>query len=63
MASAVGLGYVPNPHARALASATSDTIGLVVHDVRDPYFAAIAGGAIEVADSAGLLVAMVCKFW
>jgi LacI family transcriptional regulator len=62
MASAVELGYMPNPHARALASATSDTVGLVVHDVRDPYFAAIAGGAIEVADSAGLLVAMVCTY-
>ena len=62
LVSAAALGYVPNPHARALASATSDTIGLVVQDVRDPYFAVVAGGAIEVANEHGLLVTIVCTY-
>lgn len=62
LVSAEALGYVPNPHARALASATSDTIGLVVQDVRDPYFAVVAGGAIEVANEHGLLVTIVCTY-
>lgn len=60
--SAAELGYIPNPHARALASATSDTVGLVVQDVRDPYFAVVAGGAIEVANEHGLLVTIVCTY-
>jgi LacI family transcriptional regulator len=62
LVSAEALGYVPNPHARALASATSDTIGLVVQDVRDPYFAVVAGGAIEVANEHGFLVTIVCTY-
>ena len=62
LASAQALGYVPNPHARALASSTSNTVGLVVQDVRDPYFAVVAGGAIEVANEHGLMVTIVCTY-
>lgn len=36
------LGYVPNAQAQALARARSGLIGLVVHDISDPYFASIA---------------------
>jgi LacI family transcriptional regulator len=62
MASAAALGYVPNPHARALAANTSDTVGLVIHDVRDPYFSLIAGGAIDVATARGQFVTMACTY-
>ncbi|MDN5899433.1 MAG: LacI family transcriptional regulator [Brachybacterium sp.] len=41
-ASAAKLGYVPNAQAQALARSRSGLIGLVVHDIADPYFATIA---------------------
>jgi LacI family transcriptional regulator len=62
MASASALGYRPNPHARALATATSLNVGLVVHDVRDAYFAMMSGGVITVAERHDLLVSMVCTY-
>lgn len=45
------LGFEPNRLARALATARSQTIGVVVHDVSDPYFAEIVRG---LEDGAGL---------
>ncbi len=62
LASADALGYVPNPHARALATANSATVGLVVHDLRDSYFALVAGGVIRVANEHGLFVTIHCTF-
>jgi len=53
---AVSLGYVPNAHARALAGAAQPVVGLIVHDVADPYFAEIAKGVLRVADEHGLMV-------
>jgi LacI family transcriptional regulator len=50
------LGYVANPYARTLAGGASSTVGLVVHQVDDPYFSEIARGVIEVAAEEGLLV-------
>lgn len=50
------LGYVANPYARTLAGGASTTVGLVVHQVDDPYFSEIAGGVIQVADEQNLLV-------
>ena len=41
-AAADRLGYVPNAQAQALARSRSGLIGLVVHDIADPYFATIA---------------------
>jgi LacI family transcriptional regulator len=61
-AAAEELGYRPNPHARALATATSSTVGLLVHDVRDAYFAMVSAGAISVATRQDLLVSMVCTY-
>jgi LacI family transcriptional regulator len=43
------LGYVPNAQAQALAKSSSGLIGLVVHDIADPYFSAIARGVQEAA--------------
>jgi LacI family transcriptional regulator len=56
LAAAADLGYTPNAHAQAMARGRSRIIGLVVHDIADPYFSAIAAGAISLAGSRGLLV-------
>ncbi|MGX5359952.1 LacI family DNA-binding transcriptional regulator [Kocuria sp. KH4] len=38
------LGYVANAQAQALARSTTGLVGLVVHDIADPYFSSIAKG-------------------
>ncbi|MFC7672015.1 LacI family DNA-binding transcriptional regulator [Mycolicibacterium sp. GCM10028919] len=38
------LGYVPNAQAQALARASTGLLGLIVHDISDPYFSSIARG-------------------
>jgi LacI family transcriptional regulator len=50
------LGYVANPYARTLAGGASSTVGLIVHQIDDPYFSEIASGVVEVAAEKGLLV-------
>jgi LacI family transcriptional regulator len=54
--AATELGYQPNATAQTLARGSSNVIGLVVHDLTDPYFAALAGGAMRAADRLGLVV-------
>jgi LacI family transcriptional regulator len=49
LATADRMGFEPNRVARALATARSQTIGVVVHDVSDPYFAEIVRGLEDVA--------------
>lgn len=53
---AADLGYVVNQHARSLASGITDTVGLIVHEIRDPYFSEIASGVLGVAGEAGRMV-------
>lgn len=62
MAAAAELGYTPNAHAQALARSASNVVGLIIHDVTDPYFSAIASGVIRVADAHGLLVMLGTTF-
>lgn len=52
-ASAQALGYVPNAQAQGLARSTTGLIGLVVHDIADPYFSSIAKGVQRRAFEAG----------
>ena len=52
------LGYTANLQARAVATGRSSMVGVVVHDIADPYFSSIAAGLIEVADARRLLVCM-----
>ena len=52
------LGYTANLQARAVATGQSTMVGIVVHDIADPYFTSIAAGLIEVADAQQLLVCM-----
>jgi LacI family transcriptional regulator len=59
-AAARALRYVPNAHAQALARASSTTIGLIVHDVSDPYFSEIARGVLRAASAKEHLV-LICN--
>ena len=54
--AADSLGYIPNAQAQGLAKSSSGLIGLIVHDIADPYFAAIARGVQEAAREQGRMV-------
>ncbi len=54
------LNYVPNAHARMLARAERGAIGVIVHDVSDPYFAEITRGLQRVASERGTLL-VICN--
>ena len=50
------LDYSPNAQAQAMARGSTATLGLIVHDIADPYFSTIAAGVIDAAADRGLLV-------
>ena len=52
------LGYTANLQARAVATGQSNMIGVVVHDIADPYFSSIAAGLIDIAYPRRLLVCL-----
>jgi LacI family transcriptional regulator len=52
------LNYQPNPHARRLSLGRSETIGLVVPDIANPFFAMFVAAVEEEADRRGLSVAL-----
>src|SRR3954465_11670610 len=54
------LQYVPNAHAQLLARAQRTAVGVIVHDVSDPYFAEITRGLQQVATAHGRLV-IICN--
>lgn len=54
--SAAQLGYSANAQAQAVAKGTSNTVAVVVGDIADPYFSAIASGVIGAAVKRGLVV-------
>ncbi|MBE1878729.1 LacI family DNA-binding transcriptional regulator [Myceligenerans pegani] len=58
MAAARRLGYVPDPSAQAMARGRTAALGLVVHDIADPYFSAIASGVTRAAEAEGLIVTL-----
>jgi len=47
--AAAELGYTPNAQAQALARASTGLVGLVVHDIADPYFSGVASGVQRAA--------------
>jgi LacI family transcriptional regulator len=50
------LGYVPNESARALVRGRSSQIGLIVADLKNPYYTDVAKGADDAADHIGDVV-------
>ncbi|GAB3473333.1 LacI family DNA-binding transcriptional regulator [Nocardiopsis coralliicola] len=62
LAAAGELHYTPNAHAQALASASSTSVGVVCHDISDPYFSAVAGGVMTTAHENGMLVVLASTF-
>lgn len=54
------LNYIPNAHAQALVKKQTATVGVIVHDISDPYFAQIARGIQRVATEAGRLL-IICN--
>jgi len=52
------LGYTANLQARAVATGRSSMVGVVVHDIADPYFSSIAAGLIEAAGARQLQVCL-----
>lgn len=62
LATAAELSYTPNAHAQALASSSSKVIGVICHDVSDPYFASVARGVMRTAAEGGLLVMLASTF-
>ncbi|GAA3474032.1 LacI family DNA-binding transcriptional regulator [Nonomuraea roseola] len=54
------LGYVANAHARALAGSTNRTVGIIINDVVDPFYAYIARGVEREATVHGRLCMVCC---
>lgn len=52
------LNYQPNPHARRLSRGRSDTIGLVVPDIANPFFATLVAAVEEAADEQKLALSL-----
>jgi LacI family transcriptional regulator len=53
LAIAEEVGYRPNLMARSLVTGRSQTIGLLISDIRNPFFAELARGAEDAAHAAG----------
>jgi LacI family transcriptional regulator len=54
------LGYIRNMHAQALRGTSTGVVGVIIHDIADPYFSEIAAGIQEVAAANQRLV-VVCN--
>lgn len=58
LAAAAKLDYSPNAQAQAMARGRTNVVGLLVHDIADPYFSSIAAGVMQAADEHHLLVTL-----
>jgi len=56
LAAATELNYSANAPAQAMARGRTNVVGLLVHDIADPYFSTIAASVMRAADKHRLLV-------
>jgi LacI family transcriptional regulator len=52
------LNYSANAPAQAMARGHTNVVGLLVHDIADPYFSSIAAGVMQAAEQHRLLVTL-----
>jgi LacI family transcriptional regulator len=57
-AAAALLNYTTDANAQATARGRTSVLGVVVHDIADPYFAALVAGVTRAADAASLQVTL-----
>lgn len=57
--AAAGLGYVPDAMARHLRQRVSRSLGVLVSDLRNPFYADVAAGASRAAKRAGYSVMLI----
>ena len=58
LVAAKKLNYSVNAPAQAMARGRSNVVGLLVHDIADPYFSSIAAGVMKAAEEHQLLVTL-----
>jgi LacI family transcriptional regulator len=54
--AAAALDYVPNALARGLLKSYIPVVGVIVHDITDPYFSEVVRGVEDAASAGGFLV-------
>jgi LacI family transcriptional regulator len=59
LAAAEQIGYVPDSNARALRNRTSRAVGVLISDIRNPFYANLAAGIEEQLRAAGYHVIVV----
>jgi LacI family transcriptional regulator len=58
LAAAERLRYFPDANAQAMARGRTMSLGLIVHDIADPYFSSIAAGVSQAAGRADLAMTL-----
>ncbi|MEE6286964.1 LacI family DNA-binding transcriptional regulator [Georgenia sp. MJ173] len=56
--AAARLSYSPDANAQAMARGKTTILGLIVHEIADPYFSSIAAGVTQAAEKSGLAVTL-----
>ncbi len=54
--AAKALNYSASLPARAMVQGRTNIVGLIIHDISDPYFSGIAEGVVKAAEASGQLV-------